>query len=367
MIDAAADVTPPMPLADALEKLIGSPDLCSRRWVWEQYDHVILGNTVQRPGGDAAVVRINDGPEGAGADVRRDAALLRGRSVRGRQAGGRRGLAQSRPRSAHGRWRSPTISISAIRNGRRSWASSSAACAASARRAARSIFRSCPAMSRSTTRPTAGRSCRHRPSAASVSLDEFTKSMTLAFKAEGEAILVIGETRGWLGQSLYLRDICGREEGAPPPVDLAAERRHGDFVRALIRDGLVPRCTMFPTAVFWSRSPKWRWRPASAPCSRRRRVRSRPCLLVRRGSGALCRHGQGRRLRRAARQRCRRAADCVSARPAARVLASTASGRCRSTNLKHRFEAGCRPIWPDRRKPASRMLPLGRLTRASAS
>jgi phosphoribosylformylglycinamidine synthase len=63
--------------------------------------------------------------------------------------------------------------------------------------------------------------------------------MTLAFKAEGEAILLIGETQGWLGQSLYLRDICGREEGAPPPVDLAAELRHGEFVRALIRDGLA--------------------------------------------------------------------------------------------------------------------------------
>jgi phosphoribosylformylglycinamidine synthase len=70
-------------------------------------------------------------------------------------------------------------------------------------------------------------------------LDDFTKSMTLAFKAEGEAILLIGETHGLLGQSLYLRDICGREDGAPPPVDLAAERRNGDFVRALIRDGAV--------------------------------------------------------------------------------------------------------------------------------
>ena len=45
---------------------------------------------------------------------------------------------------------------------------------------------------------------------------------------------MIGETAGWLGQSLYLRDICGREEGAPPPVDLAAEKRNGDFVRGLI-------------------------------------------------------------------------------------------------------------------------------------
>ena len=51
-------------LAEALEKLIATPDLCSKRWVWEQYDHIILGNTVQRPGGDAAVVRIEDGPKG---------------------------------------------------------------------------------------------------------------------------------------------------------------------------------------------------------------------------------------------------------------------------------------------------------------
>src|SRR5208337_2490032 len=58
-----ASLKPPIGITDALEKLIGSPDLCSKRWVFEQYDHVILGNTVQRPGGDAAVVRINEGPK----------------------------------------------------------------------------------------------------------------------------------------------------------------------------------------------------------------------------------------------------------------------------------------------------------------
>jgi phosphoribosylformylglycinamidine synthase len=51
--------------------------------------------------------------------------------------------------------------------------------------------------------------------------------------------VLLGETRGWLGQSLYLRDICGREEGAPPPVDLMAERRAGDFVRGLIGENVV--------------------------------------------------------------------------------------------------------------------------------
>src|SRR5213082_2042199 len=56
-------VTLPVGIAAALQKLIATPELCSKRWVWEQYDHVILGNTVQRPGGDAAVVRVNDGPK----------------------------------------------------------------------------------------------------------------------------------------------------------------------------------------------------------------------------------------------------------------------------------------------------------------
>ncbi len=64
-----------------------------------------------------------------------------------------------------------------------------------------------------------------------------SKSASLAFKREGEAIILIGETQGWLGQSIYLRDICGREEGAPPPVDLVEEKENGDFVRALILDG----------------------------------------------------------------------------------------------------------------------------------
>src|SRR4029450_11231023 len=66
---------------------------------------------------------------------------------------------------------------------------------------------------------------------------DFTKSATLAFKRAGEAILLIGDTQGWLGQSIWLRGICGREDGAPPPVDLAVEKRNGDVVRGMIHAG----------------------------------------------------------------------------------------------------------------------------------
>jgi phosphoribosylformylglycinamidine synthase subunit PurL len=62
---------------------------------------------------------------------------------------------------------------------------------------------------------------------------------TLAFKAPGQEILLIGETTGHLGRSLYQREIVGRAEGAPPPVDLAAEKRNGNFVRRLIAESRV--------------------------------------------------------------------------------------------------------------------------------
>jgi phosphoribosylformylglycinamidine synthase len=55
-------------------------------------------------------------------------------------------------------------------------------------------------------------------------------------------LVLIGETAGWLGQSLWLREIAGREEGAPPPVNLVAERRNGDFVRSQIAAGGVHAC-----------------------------------------------------------------------------------------------------------------------------
>jgi phosphoribosylformylglycinamidine synthase len=73
-------------------------------------------------------------------------------------------------------------------------------------------------------------------------IEDWRKSTTLAFKAEGEMILLAGAPSDWgpwLGQSLYLRDVLGREAGAPPPVNLDHEKRVGDFIRALIADDLV--------------------------------------------------------------------------------------------------------------------------------
>jgi len=236
-LDAAA-VTAPMSIADALETLIGSPDLCSKRWVWEQYDHIILGNTVQRPGGDAAVVRVNDGPKALAltadvtpryceADPFEGGKQAVAEAWRNLSAVGARPLALT-DNLNFGNPERPEIMgqlVGAIRG---------------IGEAARALDFPVVSGNVSLYNETNGRAILPTPTIGGVGiLDDFAKSMTLAFKAESATILLVGETRGWLGQSLYLREVCGREGGAPPPVDLAAERRHGDFVRALIGEGLA--------------------------------------------------------------------------------------------------------------------------------
>jgi phosphoribosylformylglycinamidine synthase II len=237
VIDAAS-VKPPMPIADALEKLIGSPDLCSKRWVWEQYDHIILGNTVQRPGGDAAVVRINDGPKALALTADVTPRYCEADSF----MGGKQAVAEAwRNLTAVGaRPLALTDNLNFGNPERPEIMGQFVGCVRGIGEAARALDFPVVSGNVSLYNETNGRAILPTPTIGGVGLlDEFEKSMTLAFKSEGEAILVIGETSGWLGQSLYLRDICGREDGAPPPVDLAVEKRHGDFVRGLIGDGLL--------------------------------------------------------------------------------------------------------------------------------
>jgi phosphoribosylformylglycinamidine synthase len=73
-------------------------------------------------------------------------------------------------------------------------------------------------------------------------IDDLSRSMTLSFKAEDEAILLVGETTGHLGATAWLREVANRRDGAPPAIDLNAERRNGDFTRGLIENRLLTAC-----------------------------------------------------------------------------------------------------------------------------
>jgi phosphoribosylformylglycinamidine synthase len=227
-----------MPIGAALNKLIASPELCSRRWVWEQYDHVILGNTVQRPGGDAAVVRIQDGPKAL--------ALTADVTPRYCEAdpfeGGKQAVAEAwrNITAVGGRPLAITDNLNFGNPERPEIMGQLVGCIRGIGEASRALEFPIVSGNVSLYNETNGRAILPTPTIGAVGvLDDFVRAATLAFKAADEALLLIGETEGWLGQSVYLRDICGREEGAPPPVDLVAERRNGDFVRILIHENIA--------------------------------------------------------------------------------------------------------------------------------
>ena len=232
----ARDVHATHSTADALEALLGSPDLCSKRWVWQQYDHVIGGNTVQRPGGDAAVVRIEEGPKAL--------ALTTDVTPRYCEAdpfeGGKQAVAEC--------WRNlmavgakPLAITDNLNFGnpeRPEIMGQFVGCLRGISQACKALDFPVVSGNVSLYNETNGRAILPTPSIGGVGLiDDFTKSASIAFKRAGQAILLVGETTGWLGQSMYLRELAGREDGAPPPVDLVEERENGEFVRALVIDG----------------------------------------------------------------------------------------------------------------------------------
>jgi phosphoribosylformylglycinamidine synthase len=235
---APGDVKAPIGLVEALTRLIGSPDLCSRRWVWEQYDHIIGGNTVQRPGGDAAVVRVEEGP--------RALALTADVTPRYCEAdpfeGGKQAVAEAyRNLSAVGALPlAVTDNLNFGNPERPEIMGQLVGCIRGIGEACKALDFPVVSGNVSLYNETNGRAILPTPTIGAVGvIEDFTKSASIAFKAADEAILLIGASQGWLGQSLYLREVCGREEGAPPPVDLAAEKRHAAFVRRLIADGLA--------------------------------------------------------------------------------------------------------------------------------
>ncbi|WP_270936801.1 phosphoribosylformylglycinamidine synthase subunit PurL [Falsiroseomonas oryzae] len=240
VLDASA-IPDPVGITSALEKLVGSLDLCSRRWIWDQYDSTVGGQTVQRPGGaDAAVVKL----EGLKRALAMTTDCTPRYCLADPEEGGRQAVAEA--------WRNLTAvgaTPLAITDNMNFGNPEKPEIMGQFAAAVRGMAAACTALdfpvvsgNVSLYNETNGRAILPTPAIGGVGvLEDAAQSVGLALKP-GLDLIVIGATQGWLGQSLWLREIAGREEGAPPPVDLAAERRNGDFVRARILAGQVVAC-----------------------------------------------------------------------------------------------------------------------------
>jgi phosphoribosylformylglycinamidine synthase II len=235
---AAADVPETVGSAEALKRLVGSPDLSSKRWVYEQYDHFIGGNTVQKPGGDAAIVRVEDGPRGLAMTADVTPRYCEADPVEG----GKQAVAEAwrNITAVGGRPLAITDNLNFGNPEKPEVMGQLVGCLKGIGEACKALDFPVVSGNVSLYNETNGVGILPTPTIGGVGvLDDVTRHATLNFKRAGDVLVLIGETAGWLGQSVYLSVIAGREDGAPPPVDLAVERRNGDFVRGLITSGLV--------------------------------------------------------------------------------------------------------------------------------
>jgi phosphoribosylformylglycinamidine synthase subunit PurL len=232
-------------IAADLLKLMGSPNLASRRWIWEQYDQSVGADTVQRPGGDAAVVRVHGSkkalaittdctPRYCYADPYEGGKQAIAEAYRNLCAVGARPLAVTNCLN-FGNPQRPEIMAQFVE------------CLRGMGDACRAL--DFPIVSGNVSlynesKATGGGSAiLPTPAIGGVGLlDDWEKSATIGFKAERDRIWVLNSipnSEPQLGQSLWMREIFGLSDGFPPPVDLDLERRVGELVRTLIDLGLV--------------------------------------------------------------------------------------------------------------------------------
>ena len=232
-------------IAADLLKLMGSPNLASRRWVWEQYDQQVGGDTVQRPGGDAAVVRVHGS----------DKALAMTTDCTPRYVyadpyeGGKQAIAEAyRNLCAVGATPLAVTNCLNFGNPQRP------EIMAQFVEALRGMGDACRALDfpivsgnvslYNESKATGGGSAiLPTPAIGGVGLlSDWRKSATIGFKAEGDRLWLVGGPTSHLGQSIWLNVCHAGSEGPPPPVELDVEKRAGEFVRAAISSGIVNAC-----------------------------------------------------------------------------------------------------------------------------
>ena len=232
---------PPGSTEAALLALLESPDQTSKRWIWEQYDHLVMGRTRIRPGGNAAVVGLPDSTRALALTTDCTPRYCLADPV----AGGRQAVAEAwRNLTAVGA--TPLAMTNNLNFGdptRPEIMGQLAGCVTGMAEACRALDFPVVSGNVSLYNETGGQAILPTPVVGGVGvLEDGATAVDRGTVAPGHALVLIGTTAGHLGASVYLRDLLGRTDGAPPTVDLAAERRNGDLVRRLIGSGAVLAC-----------------------------------------------------------------------------------------------------------------------------
>ncbi len=229
-------------LLTTLAALMATPGLCSRNWIWSQYDHTVMGDTLVAPGGNAAVVRVHGTNKALAISTDVTPRYCKAHPFEG----GKQAVAETyRNISATGA--TPLAITNCLNFGnpeRPEIMAQFVGCIGGMAEACEKL--SYPVISGNVSlyNETNGQAIPPTPAIGGVGLLDHVQHTARADTAtNGDTLIALGITRGWLGQSLYMHDLFDNKDGAPPPVDLDAERIAGEFIRKTIHDGIPSAVT----------------------------------------------------------------------------------------------------------------------------
>jgi phosphoribosylformylglycinamidine synthase len=236
---AALDDVPAVDPIDALKALLGSPNYCARNWVFEQYDSMVMADTVEGPGWGAGVIRVHGTDKMLAFTSDVTPRYVKANPVEG----GKQAVAEAfRNLCAVGA--KPLATTDNLNFGNPEKPEIMGQFVG----ALQGIGSACEALDMpivsgnvSLYNETDGQGILPTPTIGAVGLIAAGEEPILGRARDGHVALVVGDTQGHLGQSALLYEVFNREDGDAPAVDLAAERRNGDFIRDN-RD-LIKACT----------------------------------------------------------------------------------------------------------------------------
>jgi phosphoribosylformylglycinamidine synthase len=214
---------------ETILSLLGSENLSSRRWIWQQYDHMVMGDTVQYSGGDAAVVRVHGTQKALAMSVDCTPRYCLTDPIEG----GKQAVVETY-RNIIASGAKPLAITNCLNFGnpeKPEIMGQIVGCLDGMAQACIALDYPIVSGNVSLYNETMGTGILPTPAIGGVGLmQNVANHKTIAFKAEGETIIVVGETKGHLGSSIYCQKVCGCEKAAPPPVNLVAERAAGELL-----------------------------------------------------------------------------------------------------------------------------------------
>ena len=228
-------------LTDCLKKILASPNISDKQWIWDQYDHTVMGDTIQKPGGDAGVVRVHGSKKAVASTVDSSASYCYAHPL----TGGKQVVCES--------WRNlisvgakPAAITNCLNFGNPENEKNMGEfveCVEGITEASK--FLNFPVVSGNVSfyNETKGKGIKPTPVIGGVGLlSDYKQILSMNLKNIDNLVLVIGKTEGHLEQSIFAKEILSEKKGPPPEINFFNEKNNGETILKLIEKNLIVSC-----------------------------------------------------------------------------------------------------------------------------